>query len=140
MRQDSSKTSREGKQIVLYLLWGALTVAANLIIFYLLNNKLGMAYQAAEIIDWIIILFISFFVNKVLVFKSTTHLNLREFLYYASSRLCTLLVELALLWFFISLLENDAMVSKVISHGTALILNYLFSRIIFNNKKATSAR
>ncbi|WP_374286977.1 GtrA family protein [Lactococcus sp.] len=137
MRQDSSKTSQEGKQIVLYIIWGALTVAANLIIFYFLNNKLGMAYQVAEIIDWIIILFISFFVNKVLVFKSTTHLNLREFLYYASSRLFTLLVELALLWFFISLLKNDAMVSKVISHGTALILNYLFSRIIFNNKKAT---
>ncbi|WP_374286527.1 GtrA family protein [Lactococcus sp.] len=127
----SKSVARERNQVELYFIWGVVTVAVNVFIFYILKSKLGMNYQLANFIDWVITVLFSFVVNKILVFKSTSTHVFTELFSYTLTRLFSFFIELVLLWLFISVIQSGSTISKVIAHSASLVINYFLSKLLF---------
>ena len=51
-------------QVQRYLLFGALTVVVNIALFYFLSHTLGIEYQLANFIDWILVVQGSFWLDR----------------------------------------------------------------------------
>lgn len=129
-------TQKHNWQTIKFILWGIVTVFFNIILYHIIYFKLGLNYQIANIITWFITVLFSYVINKLFVFDSKTKFSLTEVFLFFSSRALSLVVELFVLWLIYDLLSVEITVSKVISHGIALIINYFLSKTLFLGKKA----
>lgn len=128
--QVQTKHSETG-QVGRYVVWGIVTVIFNVYLFYLLYTKANMNYQLANIIDWFFTVIFAFIVNKLFVFKSKSTALFKEIISFFGTRVLSLVLELILLWLFISILTINPTISKIIGHGVALVLNYFLSKLLF---------
>lgn len=121
----------ETGQVGRYVVWGIVTVIFNVYLFYLLYTKANMNYQLANIIDWFFTVIFAFIVNKLFVFKSKSTALFKEVISFFGTRVLSLVLELILLWLFISILTINPTISKIIGHGVALVLNYFLIKLLF---------
>ena len=66
----------KNKEVINYLIFGALTTLINLIVYYILTNtildpNITIELQIANIIAWIIAVLFAYITNKLYVFNST---------------------------------------------------------------------
>lgn len=121
------------QQMLLYLIFGALTTLVSLISFWLLLKLMGPE-QTLEInvFSWIISVTFAFFTNAKWVFNQD-HFKLRNFVEFFMSRVATLIIEEAILLIFVYLLHFNAMLIKLIAQIVIIILNYVLSKYcVFN--------
>ncbi len=133
------------EEVILYLIFGVLTTIVNLIskyilLFILLDPKDAIQLQTAIVISWIIAVLFAYFTNRTFVFKSNTKNKLKEFISFIVARISTLLLEMFIMWFFVTLLKlnSDLYVAlfTVISQVIVVIANYIFSKLfIFKERK-----
>lgn len=130
-------TQKYNWQTIKFILWGIVTVFFNIILYHLIYLNLGLNYQVANIITWFITVLFSYVINKIFVFDSKTKVSFSEIFLFFSSRLLSLVVELFVLWLIYDLLSVEITISKIVSHGIALIINYFLSKMLFLEKKPT---
>lgn len=121
------------QQMLLYLIFGALTTLVSLISFWLLLKLMGPE-QTLEInvFSWIISVTFAFFTNAKWVFNQD-HFKLRNLVEFFMSRVATLIIEEAILLIFVYLLHFNAMLIKLIAQIVIIILNYVLSKYcVFN--------
>lgn len=106
----------------------------NIVFYHLLFLKLGFEYQTANLISWFVTVLLSYIVNKLFVFNSSSVITLKEIALFFGSRICSLVVELIILFILYDWLKFGVTSSKIASHGTALIINYFLSKILFLKK------
>lgn len=122
-----------------FLLFGALTVVVNIALFYLLNHMLGIEYQLANFIDWILTVQCSFWLDRTFVFKHKSTRYFKEMTTFYGTRLITYLIEFVLLWVGISLLKFHPTITKVVAHGLAVSFNYFLSmKLVFKKHPETN--
>ncbi|OJG46253.1 hypothetical protein RV04_GL001419 [Enterococcus hermanniensis] len=107
----------------------------NIVFYHLLFLKLGFEYQTANLISWFVTVSLSYIVNKLFVFNSSSVITLKEIVLFFGSRICSLVVELIILFILYDWLKFGVTSSKIVSHGTALIINYFLSKILFLKKE-----
>ncbi|NKC68527.1 GtrA family protein [Vagococcus fluvialis] len=122
---------KTSQQVNLYFLWGVVTVAFNVIIFYILESMFGMNYQLANFVDWFVTVLFAYIVNKNFVFKSKSKFVIKELILFFGTRLLSFGVEVILLWLFLGILHYNPAISKLLGHSLALIINYFLSKLIF---------
>lgn len=122
---------RISKQANLFFIWGVITVAFNVTLFKILFSVMGINYQLANLIDWFFTVLFSFIVNRKFVFKSASKNIIKELIPFFGTRVLSFMVELLLLWFFLAELSIDPVLSKLLGHTIALIINYYLSKFIF---------
>ncbi|MEG0025700.1 MAG: GtrA family protein [Bacilli bacterium] len=140
---DYNKISKkDNKEIINYLITGFLTVVVNLIIYYLCTNFFlshgnQLDIQISNVISWIGAVLFAYFANRIIVFKSKTRgkLFFKELYSFFGARIFTLLVEMLLMYLFISLFLLNDFISKVIVQFVVIVLNYVISKIIVFKKK-----
>ena len=128
-------------EIIKYLIFGVLTTIISLFTYYLLvatilspNNKLEL--QIANIISWIISVTFAYITNKKYVFKSTNKPIIKEISEFYTGRLFSLLVDMILMYIFVSIINLNDKLIKLIIQIIIIILNYIISKlIIFKPKK-----
>lgn len=130
-------TQKHNWQTIKFIIWGIVTVFFNIVLYHLLYLKMGLNYQVANIITWFITVLFSYVINKVFVFDSKTKISITEVFLFFSSRVLSLVVELFVLWLIYDLLSVEITVSKIVSHGIALVINYFLSKTLFLEKKPT---
>ncbi|MHC5227116.1 GtrA family protein [Enterococcus sp. LJL99] len=130
-------TQKHNWQTIKFIIWGIITVFFNIVLYHLLYLKMGLNYQVANIITWFITVLFSYVINKVFVFDSKTKISITEVFLFFSSRVLSLVVELFVLWLIYDLLSVEITVSKIVSHGIALVINYFLSKTLFLEKKPT---
>lgn len=135
------------KEIIVYLVFGVLTTAVNLISFYLLEKfNTGVSYLINNWFAWVIAVIFAYITNKLYVFNSKSFspkLVLREAGEFLGARIFSFLVEEAGMWFFVDLLNlgllsydvfgfnlTGKMISKIVLAVIVVILNYFFSKFI----------
>lgn len=142
------------RETVLYVVFGVLTTAVNLIVYTLLNylfkgvdfisNKflsvvfLGRPYLLSNVIAWFAAVTFAFFTNKLIVFKSpsfNSKILFKEGLSFFGARVFSLLIEQAGLYLLIDMLSQHELLSKIIISVVVVILNYFFSKLLIFNKK-----
>lgn len=128
-------------EIIMYLIIGGLTTLINILAYFLvthafLNPKDKLELQIAEVIAWIIAVIFAYYTNKKYVFKVKRNKTLKEALSFFSSRIVTLLIEMVIMYIFVSLLNFDDKIIKIIAQIIVIILNYVFSKfIVFKKEK-----
>ncbi|MCR5829417.1 MAG: GtrA family protein [Lachnospiraceae bacterium] len=130
-------------ETILYIISGVLTTAVNFITSYLLYNICGVNENITNAVAWIAAILFAFFSAHIFVFKTSDKeigknmSSIKRFLLFALGRVFTLVVELAATFIFVTKLENDFWLIKVIISFVVIILNYIISKfIVFKKKKS----
>ncbi len=146
------------KEVILYIVFGVLTTAVNLIVFTICNRAfdgtiflnsdflsflfLGKPYLLSNTIAWIVAVVFAFFTNKMFVFQSKSFEIknlLKELASFLGARVFSLIVEQIGLFILIDKVLLNELVSKIILGIVVVILNYFFSKLfIFKKSKNNS--
>lgn len=125
---------------LMYLVFGVLTTAVNMLVFYLLDQYTGMYYLLSNTIAWFLSVLFAFFTNKTWVFQSkytTFGAFSRELASFFFFRGISYIMDTAIMFVGISMLHGPNMVVKIIDQFVIILANYIFSKWIFN--KSTEA-
>lgn len=144
MLKNISTLYKKYKEIINYLIFGVLTTIVNLAVKYILlftifdaSNSLEL--QASIVISWIAAVLFAYFTNRNYVFESTNKNKLKEFISFIIARLSTLLLEMVIMWFFVTLLKLNSdlyvIIFTMLAQIAVIIGNYIFSKL-FVFKKA----
>ncbi len=126
------------EEIIRYLIVGGLTTVVSLGVKYLLlftileaNNAYEL--QIAVIVSWICAVLFAYFANRIFVFKSKSKNYLKEMGSFLGGRILTLLMEMFIMWFFVTLLGFNSdfwvIVFTIICQILITIANYIISKI-----------
>lgn len=135
------------KEIINYLLFGAMTTAVSWGTYSLFVKGIGMTVSVGNVLSWICAVLFAFFTNKLFVFESKSWAPataIREFVSFIGARLFTGVIEWVGVPFFSThgltypLFGVKGLLSKIVVSIVVIILNYLFSKflIFFKKEKA----
>ncbi len=128
------------EEIINYIIVGGFTTFVSLATYYIsvltfLNPNNPFQLQVANVVSWICAVTFAYFANKKFVFKNNSE-NLSSAIKFFLSRVSTLLIDMASMYVFVSLLNINDKISKILVQFLVLILNYIFSKfIVFKENK-----
>lgn len=133
----------EHKEVILYLIFGVLTTVVSLIVKYallftVLEASNAFELQLAVVISWIAAVLFAYFTNRAFVFKSENENKLKEFISFVIARISTLLLEMFIMWFFVTLLKLNSdlyvVIFTLLAQALVIVGNYILSKIfVFKN-------
>lgn len=128
------------QEIISYLIIGVLTTIISLMTYYILvytilNPEEALELQCANIISWIVSVTFAYFTNKIYVFKTHEKPFVKEAISFYLSRLTTLLLDVSLMYLFVSILKYNDKIIKLMVQFLIIILNYILSKLIVFKKK-----
>lgn len=135
---------KKNEEVINYLIMGVLATIVNIgvkyaLLFTILNPKDAFELQIAVIISWIAAVLFAYFTNRTIVFKSESKNILKEFASFVFARIITLIMEMIIMWFFITFLKlNTNMwvaVITIFAQALVIILNYVFSKLFIFKKE-----
>lgn len=128
-----------------YLIVGVLTTVVSLaikwgLLFTILDAKNGFQVQVAVVVSWIGAVIFAYITNRIFVFKSKSKNYLKEISSFVLGRVATLLMEMFIMWFFVTLLKlnSDAwvLVFTLVCQVLVTIFNYILSKLfVFKKEK-----
>lgn len=131
------------KEIINYLIFGGLTTVVSLATKYLLLFTIfdaanSIQLQTSVIISWIAAVLFAYFTNRKFVFESTNKNKFKEFISFIMARLSTLLLEMLIMWFFVTLLKLNSdlyvIIFTIVTQVAIVIANYIFSKLFVFKK------
>lgn len=131
------------KEIINYLIFGGLTTVVSLATKYLLLFTIfdatnSIQLQTSIIISWIAAVLFAYFTNRKFVFESTNKNKFKEFISFIVARLSTLLLEMLIMWFFVTLLKLNSdlyvIIFTIVTQVAIVIANYIFSKLFVFKK------
>ncbi len=133
------------EEIINYIIVGGLTTVVSigtkwLLLFTVLDAKNAKELQAAVIISWICAVLFAYITNRIFVFKSKDKNILKEISKFVGSRITTLLLEMFIMWFFVTFLKLNTkvwvMIWTIVSQVFIMVFNYILSKLfVFKKKK-----
>ena len=126
------------KEIILYLIFGVLTTVVSLATYYLctitfLNPNNAIEIQIANILSWITCVTFAFFTNRKYVFESKEDIK-KEGIKFYISRLSALLIDVVMIFIFVSLLKINDKIIKLVNQVIIIIFNYIASKLFVFKK------
>lgn len=128
-----------------YLIVGVLTTIVSLaikwgLLFTVLDAKNGFQVQVAVVVSWIGAVIFAYITNRIFVFKSKSKNYLKEISSFVLGRITTLLMEMLIMWFFVTLLKLNSdtwvLVFTLICQVLVTIFNYILSKLfVFKKEK-----
>lgn len=119
------------EEVISYLIFGGLTTAVNIAVFFLCDTILGMNYLVANAISIVVSIIFAFFTNKKYVFKTKTATfkeSLLEFMRFCTFRLLSAVFDMLSMWILVDGIHLDANVAKLATQFIVVVLNYAFSK------------
>lgn len=127
-------------EMINYLIVGGLTTVVSLGTYYFcvytfLNPDNAFQLQIANIISWISCVTFAYFTNRIFVFKSKRTDKLKEAISFYGSRIATLLLEMGIMFIFVTILHFNDKIIKLVAQVVITILNYVLSKLLIFKKK-----
>ena len=138
------KIYRKYGELIRYVVVGGITTVTNLGAYLFLTSTVldpdkGWELQIANVLSWILAVTVAYILNRKVVFQSSNNI-LWEMTQFYAARLCTLGLEVALTWLFVTVLHwNDRLV-KLMVQFVLVISNYLFSKLVIFRDKQKEAK
>ena len=133
-----SNLIRKYKSMIAYLFFGACTTLVDVAVYYLCYRILEFKNIPSVILSWICAVIFAFITNKLFVFESRSFaasVLLREAVSFFGCRLLTGLLDIAVMYVAVDLMDWNATAWKLISNVLVIILNYVASKLIVFQKK-----
>lgn len=135
------------EEIINYLIVGGLTTVVAigsklLLLFTILDQTNGLELQIAEIISWFLAVTFAYVTNRIFVFKSKTNGSkcAREILNFFEGRILTQIIQMFIMWFFVTLLKLDSnvwvLVFTLVCQVMQIVLNYVISKLLVFKKES----
>lgn len=124
------------REVIMYLLFGALTTVVNVVSFFILRTC-GLEVYISNLIAWIIAVLFAFITNKLFVFESkdkSKKKSAKELVAFIIVRLLTLGVDMGAMYLLLEIIESGEVFSKIMANVIVIILNYIFSKLFVFNK------
>ena len=141
----------KNKSVLLYLFFGGLTTLVSILTFWLAElfirsdfnvSIFGSMYSTKVVlsnaISWICAVLFAFFTNRIWVFNSPTDSwtgFFKQMAAFFGGRFATFLLETAILVVFVSILDFNEMLMKIIAQLVVLVSNYVISKLIVFRKR-----
>lgn len=138
-----NKLYKKYKEIINYSIFGILATIVSLgvkysLLFTFLEPSNALELQIAIIISWIAAVLFAYFTNRKFVFNSKNENKLKEFISFVLARLSTLLLEMIIMWFFVTFLKLNSdlyvIIFTIIAQIVVVIGNYIFSKLFVFKK------
>ena len=122
------------------MIFGVLTTVVSLGVYYIcvytfLNPENVVQLQIANIISWVAGVAFAYVTNRKFVFESKEENKLKEAGKFVTSRITTLLMDMAIMFIGVTLCKFNDKIIKLISQVVVIVMNYLLSKIIVFKKK-----
>lgn len=143
MMQNIWKLYHKYEEIINYLIVGGLTTVVSLgvkygLLFTILKADNAFELQLAIIISWICAVTFAYVTNRIFVFKSKNKKIFREVVSFFGARVATLLMEMFVMWFFITLLKLNTnlyvLIFTFITQVLVMVGNYILSKLFVFRK------
>lgn len=121
------------KEKILYLIIGILTTIINIYLFKFLIYIFNLDIYISNLIDWIVVILLSFLLQKHIVFNDNSN-NTFQFLNFIILRLFTLIVEYIIIFIGINIFKINELYIKYIAIFLVICVNYIVSKIFIFNK------
>ena len=133
------------EEIINYLIVGGLTTIVAigsklLLLATILDQTNGLELQIAEVISWFLAVTFAYVTNRIFVFKSKTSGSkcAREIFNFFKGRIVTQLIQMFIMWFFVTLLKLDSnvwvLVFTLVCQVIQIVLNYVISKLLVFKK------
>lgn len=128
------------KEVILYLIFGVLTTVVSLVTYFIctelfLDTNSPLELQIANVISWITCVTFAFFTNRKYVFNSKANIK-KEGIKFYISRISSLVLDIALMFIFVTLLKLNDKTIKLVNQIIIIIFNYIVSKLfVFGGKK-----
>ena len=125
------------KSLIMYVIFGVLTTAVNFVSYYIFYSVVQIPNVVSSIFAWCIAVTFAFITNKLFVFESRSFDKktlTREFFAFYGFRLSTGILDVAIMYVSVDLLNCNALISKFVSDIIVTILNYIASKVIIFRK------
>ncbi len=131
------------EEIINYIIVGGLTTLVNLVVKYgllftVLKAEDAFELQVAIIISWIAAVSFAYVTNRIFVFKSKNKNIFKEVVSFFGARVATLLMEMFIMWFFITLLKLNTdfyvLIFTFITQVLIMVGNYILSKVFVFKK------
>ena len=129
------------KEVIMYLIFGVLTTVVSLVTYYaltftILNPNSALQLQLANIISWIASVAFAYVTNRKFVFESKSENIVKELSSFVGGRILTLLMDMAIMFIFVTLLHFNDKIFKMISQVIVIVANYIISKLfVFKESK-----
>lgn len=127
------------KEIINYLIFGVLNTVVSLAVYYIsvytfLNPEIAIQLQIANIISWIVGVAFAYITNRKFVFESNEQNKLKEASKFVTSRIATLLMDMAIMFMGVTIFRLNDKIMKLVSQVVVIIMNYVLSKLIVFKK------
>lgn len=131
---------RQYEEIIRYLIIGGLTTVISLFTYCIIsctifNPKVPFELQITNVITWVVAVVFAYYANRKYVFKQKKNNNKKETINFYLSRLSTLIVDMLLMYIFVSLLKFNDKIIKLLVQIIITILNYILSKFVVFKKE-----
>lgn len=129
---------KKHREIITYLLFGAVTTMVGYGVYFLLYNKFDCYASLSNVISWVIAVMVAFLTNKPFVFEShdwSGKTVLREFFAFAGLRLLSGLLETGILFVLCDRLMWNGNWVKIGVGVLVIVMNYITSKCVAFRKK-----
>ena len=121
------------KEIILYLIFGVLTTAVNIVVYFICSRFLHLEVLSSNIIAWLLSVLFAYITNRKFVFKSKAEESstiLKECINFFLGRLGTGVLDTSIMFVSVDLLAFNDVIMKVLSNIIVIVLNYLISKLL----------
>lgn len=131
------------EEIINYLIVGGLTTVISLavkygLLFTVMDASNAIELQAAVVISWIVAVAFAYVANRIFVFHSKSKKYLKEISGFVAGRIATLVLEMFIMWFFVTLLKLDSnlwvVVWTIVAQILVIVGNYIISKLFVFKK------
>lgn len=123
------------KEVVLYLIMGALTTVVNLVCYFIF--ELFLSPTSSTAIAWFLSVLFAYITNSRFVFNSnakTFSQKLKEIVSFFLARVLSGIFDLGATYLFIEKLSFNDYIVKIIINGIVIIFNYIASKLVIFKK------
>ena len=116
----------------MYIIFGVFTTVLNFLVYIIFTRVFEANFLISNAVAWLLAVIFAFITNKIYVFNSTDYnikFIMKEFLEFTISRIFTGLLDIGLLYLFVSIIYMNDLISKIIIGIIITILNYVISKM-----------
>lgn len=126
------------RSFILYVIFGVLTTIINMVVYALCYDYCGINNILSTIIAWFAAVIVAYATNKVWVFDSRSFapkVILYELITFFGCRIATGILDIAIMYVAVDVMNLNGMLFKLISNVLVIILNFIASKLIIFTKK-----
>lgn len=116
------------RDFFIYMVVGGIATPVEWLLFYCFEDIFSWHYIVSTVLAYIIATFTNWAVGRILLFKKTEKGLLYEIAGIYAASVIGLLLNLAIMWIMVELLNINSMLSKITATGLVFIWNYLIRK------------